>query len=95
VAHAAYTILGHDRDGQPQDIAWRTPHMPALGGTVMLPDRGADPEHPWRAMAVTGIAHYPNRTEVVLAAADELGREAEGEIFAQASEYAAAAFADD
>jgi hypothetical protein len=91
VEKASYTILGCDRSGQPLDIPWRTPHMPTLDGTIFLPDRNAG-EHPWRAMAITGIAHYPDRTEVVLSPADEIDHRTLAEIFEQASVYAAENF---
>ena len=91
---ARYAILGHDGDGQPLDIAWRTPHMPDFNATVFLPDRRADPDHPWRAMIVTGIGHYPNRTEVVLAPAEEISTERLVSVFEQASTYAAQVFSD-
>lgn len=89
---AAYTILGSDRDGQPLDIPWCTPHMPAVQDTVCLPDREA-PDWPWRAMIVLAIAHFPDRTEVALSAAEDLTPERERDVFEQASAFSAEAFA--
>jgi hypothetical protein len=68
--------------------------MPALSATVFLPDRHADPNHPWQEMIVTGIAHYPGRTDVVLSPAGELSEERLASVFGQASDYSASAFSD-
>jgi hypothetical protein len=68
--------------------------MPTLDGTIFLPDREAA-DHPWHAMVITSIGHYPNRTEVVLAPTDEdMSRERLGDIFEQASAYAAETLAN-
>ena len=43
-------------------------------------------------MAVLAVAHYPDRTEVVLSAADDIGDGQEGEVFERASAYSAERF---
>lgn len=91
-APASYTLIGGTIGAKPFTCAWRTPHMPAVGSTIFLPDRDAG-AHPWLPMTVLAIGHYPGRTEVAISAAEEFSTEREESVLSQALAYSATAFA--